>query len=439
MKLRLIIAFVLVLSGNAFGQNRFIDSFNVYNTLANRNANITTISDGNSYYFMEAKDIFIAYMYMYIVTKDTDYSNYCKRMITTMRSTAQVSSTIPGNIYGYKDSYYGWIAKSPADPSVVNLEVPLYESYLTAPIFQFIYYYSLWGGEPSWVSDNLQWFTDNLWTKWKKRSSAGAGAAYPYRNFLRNRTHDGAHWAIVATVLTKIGLADSIKTQANDVVGQYDLLLQRNIKNHPTIAGASTWNGSYDNITGTQAGVAPVTPVAADVSHANHTVRYMCFAQELGNPLYTWAKNKKVANLIKGLYKNDGTFWDMFDGTFNPNRGGNWGNYQGDGWILFSKYDSSLFNIYKSILENYPAVSKGYGQTYDYRANLALAYYKINTVGPDTARRDTTNNLAVLPKRKTIAVPDETVTFGELDNVTGVVSDDKKYHIIQLGENQSSY
>lgn len=177
---KLLVIIALLFCAGLSAQNRFIDSFAVYNTPTNRNNVLSTYVNKDSYKFMTGKDMFNGWLYMYMATQDTLYSNFCKRFIDSVRASAQISNTISGNIYPYQDGFYGWTSKS---SSTVGSEVPLYESYITDVIFEFFYFHSLWSEDNDWLNDNIQWFTDNLWTKWKLRSRRTYGAGNPYRFF----------------------------------------------------------------------------------------------------------------------------------------------------------------------------------------------------------------------------------------------------------------
>lgn len=364
------ILFTLLFSLCANAQNRFIDSFNVYNDAQEQKRFFSQAKLQNSYHFMTSRYIFAAYLNMWKITNDISYYNVLKAWCDTLINSARVTNTIEGNIYPYKDNYYGWISRS--EGYLPDNEVPLYESYIVRYIFELLYYVKLRGNDPEWYNSRYQWFTDNLWTKWKTRSRLVYGRDYTM--FLRSALDMGSHWAAAGLILSKIGSTDSIRKQGMIVYTSYDTLLKRNLKPHPLIPNAYTLNSSYDDVSGTDAVKSKDT--IQDVSHLNLVLSYVTFANKLKNPAYPDSVLQKFANLAKGLYKNDRTFYDMVNITMDAGRKGNWGNSQADGFIPLAEYDTALFNIYKDIFlhsEN----AKKYGQKLLYAANLAMVQYYV--------------------------------------------------------------
>ncbi|MCC6287671.1 MAG: hypothetical protein IT249_07285 [Chitinophagaceae bacterium] len=359
-------------------QNRFIDSFNVWNTPAQIKSFQSVAIGGDVYYFQPVRDRLGAWLSMYKATGHIMYFNVLKNFIDTLIAQAATSNTIQGNRYEYKDNFKGWIYKT-NDGELFGMEVPLSEGYIMRYLFEFIYLAKKYGvveNNAEWCRKTLTWLTENEWTKWRSRSIRQFGK--PNTLFLRVRLHMGAHWAAVALLLNKMTSVDSIREQTKSVVEQYDLLAKRGFIKNDFDGGAAMFSQTYGNTKNTDAQESAVS-VIQDVSHANHFISYIVLANQLGCESWNDAKITEMANLDKNiLYKGDYTFWDLINGTEDPKRAGNWGNYQADGWLLLDQYDTGLFKIHTAILDNANDITKRYGQLFNYRANLALAYATIH-------------------------------------------------------------
>ncbi|MFT3748303.1 MAG: hypothetical protein QM768_08310 [Agriterribacter sp.] len=375
----IVIIIILAMSMHyAHAQNRFIDSFNVWNTPAQIRSFQSVAVRGDAYYFMPVRDRFGAWLSMYKATGDTIYFNVLKNFIDTLIFQAKPSNIIEGSRYAYKDKYEGWIYKT-NDGKLFGLEVPLSEGYIMRYIFEFVYLAKKYGvaeNNAEWCRKTLLWLTENEWTKWRNRSIRQFGK--PNTLFLRERLHMGAHWAAVALLLNRMTTVDSIKEQTKSVVEQYDLLAKRGFIKNTVDTNMRAFSQTYNNIKNTDAQQS-TSSFVQDVSHGNHFISYIVLANQLGSEAWGEKEIKKMANLDKNiLYKGDYTFWDLVNGTEDLKRAGNWGNYQADGWLLLDQYDTGLFKIHSAILDNANDITKKYGQLFNYRANLALAYATIH-------------------------------------------------------------
>jgi hypothetical protein len=184
-----------------------------------------------------------------------------------------------------------------------------------------------------------------------------------------------SHWAFIGLILKEITDKPEIKTQCQDVITMYDLLLKRNLKPHPNFPDAYTWNSTWDNVDGTQA-ESPPSPAVQDVSHGNHVLAYIALSKRLNNPNWTNENIMGFCNSIKQVLYNKTTmsFYDNVDGSVSELRPGQ-GNSQADGWLKMGLFDQQTLNIYLNFALQREDLLIKYGQELQYYASLALIEY----------------------------------------------------------------
>lgn len=290
-----------------------------------------------------------------------------KRIIDNLVGSSRISSTIPGN-QTFKDQFQGWI--SLFDNKSRQNEVPLYESYSFFYITQFLYFIrnSTWISQSDsnrlWWNHTLSFVEKNIWTKWYERSMASFHNHYRY--FLRSRTHMGSHWAGIAMYLTALSSNAQIKSQAAELIQQYDTLLKRNLR---TFQGGYVWNSTYDNVKGTYAAKSSASTIQ-DVSHGNHVVSYIIAAYRFGNKDWTIEDIRRLAVTLKTvIYDNQNNrFRDNVDGSASSERPG-WGNFVSDGWLKLAAYDDEVKTIFQQFEKS--GMLKKYNQDFLFRATLS--------------------------------------------------------------------
>ncbi|HRQ18076.1 MAG TPA: hypothetical protein PL085_13450 [Agriterribacter sp.] len=333
-------------------------------------------TSGNQYDFMRLNNIVSPLMNIYIATQNEEYLNDEIRIINNVLSTAAVSKSIPGNTYKLRDDYLGWICKTLGTGSVYYSETELYEGYLFRYIVQFLYEIKKNGWinrsdkNRDWFNTTLQFIEKNIWEKWISRSMISN--AVPYATLLGSRTHMASHWAHIALFLKELTDKPVIKTQCQDVVNMFDLLLKRNLKYNPNFPDAYTWNSTWDDVQGTQARAASPSTIQ-DVSHGNHVIAYVAAAKRYNNPNWTAENIRDFCNTVKEVMFQESTvtFSDNVDGTASISRPG-WGNSQCEGWVLLGMFDQQTLNIYLDFALRRQDLLQSYTQEMEYYANLAL-------------------------------------------------------------------
>ncbi|MFT3750980.1 MAG: hypothetical protein QM768_21885 [Agriterribacter sp.] len=426
------ILFIAALFISAFAKSqtgalqKYIDTFNVWHTTPQINSflsNFTLNGGGDAYYFMPVRDRFSAWVEMYEMTKDTSYGNVPRRGIDSLIKYAKVSNTIAGNVYPYKDSYYGWIDKQ--SPELLNTEAWLSEGYMSVPIYHYLYLLKKFNTDQTWYNDRLTWCTTNIWTKWRSRSWSQYGDA---NKLIENvRTHMGSHMATVAQYLIRMTTVDSIKQQCQKVIDDYNVLLKRNLKLNPLNYKAYTWNQTWDDTTGTSAIIA--SPSLQDNSHGNHVISYVCIANELGDPNWQTGDVMPFVELEEALMYKPGTkdFWGYPNQTAGTNN-----NYVGDGWMRLARYKASLFNIYASLLTDNYALTISYNQTFNYRSRLVAAYKALT----DLAALDTVAKRATkyVQNRNKAGVVVKGVAPANVDNIKYAILNGDTIQLMSSGE-----
>lgn len=424
---KILFALLLFSAVTAKSQNRFIDSFDVYHTAPQIASFLDVAISGNAYRFQGVRDRLGAWTDMYRITHDMKYFNVLKNFLDTLIYSSRVSNTIPGNVYAYQDTYRTWIDQY-EESEVYMSESELHEGYIANYIFMFLREAIKNNVQTTWAQNRLSWFTQNMWTKIRTRSQRRVGPTLEDRLLLQIRIHMGSHFSTVAQILAEISPIDSIRQQAKAVVDQYDILVGRNLRSNPANPELFIWNATYDDASGTD-GRADLPSVIQDISHGNHVINYMVFANEMGNPKYPLSVMRRMAATTKALYRNNFTFFDMVDGTIHPTRPGNWGNYQADGFVKLGRYDSELFDIHKSILDgDSNAITNRYNQTFNYRSSLALTQYHVNS----GSESDTTKKyVEVVSDRNRIAYSDSSA---KLDKIEGATIRGRKMSFIYTGD-----
>lgn len=333
-------------------------------------------TSGNQYDFMRLSNMVAPLMNMYAATQNEEYLNDEIRIINNVLSTAAVTKSIPGNKYKLKDDYLGWICRTPGTGAVYYSETDLYEGYLFRYIVQFLYeikktgWINRSGENKDWFNTTLQFIEKNIWEKWISRSMISYAA--PYATFLGSRTHMASHWAHIGLFLKELTDKPVIKTQCQDVVNMFDLLLKRNLKYNPKFPDAYTWNSTWDNVQGTHAQAASPSTIQ-DVSHGNHVIAYIATAKRYNNPNWTAENIRAYCNTVKEVIFRESTvtFTDNVDGSASISRPG-WGNSQCEGWVLLGLFDQQTLNIYLDFALRRQDLLQTYTQEMEYYANLAL-------------------------------------------------------------------
>lgn len=334
-------------------------------------------TSGNVYDFMGLSETADALMNMYVATENEEYLNDEIKLINNVIATANVSKLIPENEYVLKDDYLGWTSKTPGH--AFNNETVVAEGYLFRYIVQFLYEIKKTGwkdrsvANSDWYHGTLQFVEKNLWEKWISRSLRSK--ARPYGTFLSSRTHMGSLWAFTGLILKEITDKPEIKTQCQELVDMYDLLLKRNLKPNPDFPNAYVWNSTWDSVDGTQAEPTLLSSIQ-DVSHGNHVTAYLALSKRLNNPNWTDEDIMKVCNTIKQVVynKNKMTFSDNVDGSPSEDRPG-WGNSQADGWLKLALFDQHTLNLYLNFALQREDLVMQYGPELQYYADLTLIEY----------------------------------------------------------------
>lgn len=382
-KKKIIILLVVIsfFQATAISQSSFIKSFEENYTESTRQKDSLKSIAGNSVNFMSLSLRIDALLAMYIISNKEYYIGEGKIIINNIIGAARVSSSIPENIFKFKDDYMGWISKTP-DYSY-NSESQLYESYVFQYISRFLYqllqtgWTSLSAANTQWYNNTIFFIEKHIWEKWITRSMKSTGM--PYRTFLGIRTHMAAHWAGIALVLEQLTQNNEIKKQCRELYTQYDTLLKRNLRPNPAHPDAYIWNSTWDNTDNTQARK-DTGAIIQDVSHGNHIVSYIVTAQETGSSNWSRENINKFINTVKLVVydSQNHIFSDGVDGTSSLTRPG-WGNFQADGWLKLGRYDKELQNLYVNFAAIQEKLLKKYSQTLQYYANLALNEYLLST------------------------------------------------------------
>lgn len=318
---------------------------------------------GDAYYLMNLRHSIGALNSLILTTEDEYWIEEHKQIINNLINSAEISANIPNN-QSYHDNFKGWISKNP-EKSGYQKEVPLYESYSFFYISQFLYILNDIGWvdrsnqNTLWWQNTLAFVENNIWTKWFVRSSNNNGI------FLRSRTHMGSHWAGIAMYLGAISDNPLIKSQAENVVADYDMLLKRNLIE---VEGGYQWNATYDDVSGTDASSTSSNSIQ-DVSHGNHVISYIVAAYEFGNENWTLSDLQKLAYTVKHfIYDHENKqFFDFVDGTY-VSSGSSRGNFVGDGWVKLAAYDEQVKNIFTEFGLTNNVIR--YSQEFQYRANM---------------------------------------------------------------------
>ncbi|HRO85698.1 MAG TPA: hypothetical protein PK110_12810 [Niabella sp.] len=387
MKILLIVTIALCACSNVQSQKNWVDYFDLkYTSLCTsestyREYYLQLSASGDQYDFMRLNNMVAPLMNMYVATQNEEYLNDEIKIINNVLSTAAVTKSIPGNKYKLKDDYLGWICRTLG--STYYSEAELYEGYLFRYITQFLYEIKKTGWKDrsdrnrDWYNSTLQFIEKNIWEKWISRSMRSS--AVPYATFLGSRTHMGSHWAHVGLFLKELTDKAEIKTQCQDVVNMFDLLLKRNLKYNTEFPDAYTWNSTWDDVQGAQAQAASPSTIQ-DVSHGNHVIAYIVVAKRYNNPNWTDANILAFCNTVKQVMfqQSTVTFTDNVDGTASTSRPG-WGNSQCEGWVQLGLFDDQTRNIYVDFALRRQDLIQSYTQEMEYYANLALIEHLRNS------------------------------------------------------------
>jgi len=289
---------------------------------------------------------------MYDATGKTVYLDrallYTERMITD----AAISSSFSGS--SWKDSYYGWIAKTLNN---IGDEVPLHEFYCWRYVALLIE--SMQGLTGSYGSrrDAILAFTEqNIWRKWWARGANG--------NIYRNVIHISCHAAIVAAVLKQYSTDSTIRSQAATVQANIDNAgisaysggnIRSQLVAHPNDSSAYYWTMYWNQLSQSE-------PYGSDVAHGSGAVPYMIYAKDHAYGTWSTTDMNKLIKLF-GIVWPDSDLTKHCKWLIGPsNTDTDSGNYS-DGFIKLGRYSRAL----QKKLESY-TVSPG-SQTY---GNLAL-------------------------------------------------------------------
>lgn len=330
-------------------------------------------SNGNVYNLMNLRAFLGANNAIISAGLDEEVVDYQKRIIDNLVQSAKVSGSIRDNKSPFKDAYKGWTSNI-KDRSF-NEESSLYESYAFFYVTEFLYrlkkggWVELSSENATWWNKNLAFVEQHIWNKWFERGTKNRKHKMQYHNFLRIRTHMGAHWAGTALYLKEITGNASIRNQCEKILHDYDLLLKRNLKNNPAHPDAYIWNSTYDNVEGTDA-VASKPNVIQDVSHGNHVISYVVAAHEMGSKNWNTEDIQRFCNTVKHVMYDEktNTFSDMVDGTRDPSRPGR-GNFVADGWVKLANYDTEVKEIFEKFEADARMLTK-YNQELQFKSNL---------------------------------------------------------------------
>lgn len=316
-----------------------------------RESYFKTSQSGDAYDFMELSAILDPLVCMYKSTGKDSYRNDLITIINNVIATAQVSKSIPGNKYAYKDDYLSWISKNRLEG--YNNEHVLYEGYIFRFITLFLYHLHQEGWDrlssanQDWYQQTVSFIEENVWEKWISRSRRSNNVNSPYTIFLRTRTHMGSHNAFIAFFLKEITSSPTIKSECTEMYNMYDLLLRRNLKPNPDMPDAYVWNSTWDDVSGTQAQQGGTTAVQ-DVAHGNHVLVYITTSRKFGNTNWTDADIEKLSNTVRLVIFDPVifSFRNLVDGTNSDAIGEGRGNAQAEGWIKLSWFDNEAWDFY---------------------------------------------------------------------------------------------
>ncbi|MBW7891564.1 MAG: hypothetical protein H3C48_11185 [Chitinophagaceae bacterium] len=316
-----------------------------------RESYFKTSQSGDAYDFMELSAILDPLVCMYKSTGKDSYRNDLITIINNVIATAQVSKSIPGNKYAYKDDYLSWISKNRLEG--YNNEHVLYEGYIFRFITLFLYHLHQEGWDrlssanQDWYQQTVSFIEENVWEKWISRSRRSNNVNSPYTIFLRTRTHMGSHNAFIAFFLKEITSSPTIKSECTEMYNMYDLLLRRNLKPNPDMPDAYVWNSTWDDVSGTQAQQGGTTAVQ-DVAHGNHVLVYITTSRKFGNTNWTDADIEKLSNTVRLVIFDPVkfSFKNLVDGTSSTGIEDRRGNAQAEGWIKLSWFDNEAWDFY---------------------------------------------------------------------------------------------
>lgn len=381
----LIIGFLCFFS-NVQSQQNWVNDFNTkYYSLCTSESTLREYylqrsATGDASEFMGVNKIIATLTSMYVVTKNDAYLNDQIKIINNILSTAAVSKTIPNNRYALKDDYMGWISQ--ALDNAYHTESVLFEGYAFRYIVQFLYEIKKSGWTDrsvknrEWYESTLHFVEKNVWEKWIKRSIKSHAA--PYKTFLSSRTHKASHWAHIGLFLKELTIIPEIKTQCQDVINMFDLLMHRNLVSNAKFPDAYTWNSTWDNVNGTQAETSDESEIQ-DVNHGGHVMSYIVNAKRQSDPNWTNENMQALCNTVKKVMFRESTltFSDNVDGTASISRPG-WGNYQSEGWAMLGLFDEQTHNLYLDFARRRFDLLEKYSQEIEYYAGQALIEYLEN-------------------------------------------------------------
>lgn len=313
----------------------------------------------DSYRFISLRATLGALNAVIAESNDTNIINLQKKLVDNIVNSAEVSSSI-SNSKGFHDEFKGWISRT--QNKAFEHEVPLYESYVSVYIAQFLYlikemeWRTLSLENDLWYLKTVAFLEHHIWKKWYTRATRVYQS--PNRYFLRSRLHMGANWAGFALFLEKMTNNPVVEKQCHKLYTDFDLLLKRNLRTYSS--NSWIWNSNYEVVVGTGA-IRTVPAEIQDVSHGNHVISYVVEAFEIGNENWELNHLEKFCNTLKYKIYNpvDQAFSDNVDGTSNRSRPG-WGNFVADGWIKLTKYDKQVSEIFEEFLSS--RLAKKYNQ-----------------------------------------------------------------------------
>lgn len=243
-----------------------------------------------------------ALRYIFRATGDTVYLDDAVSLVGNILSRAMPSNQIPGNKFYRRSPELGWIDNN-SGTYVEGEESQLYEGKLFKSVCPLIYEMSdgaeirLAGKYQRFVAETLQFITNNVWSKWYKRSFIGADTCG--RFLLDGRAHMASHWATVAMYLRTMTAAGAERGQYDWLINKFNCLLRQNLQKHPLRRRAYTWNSTWNAgwRVGTACAAVREAVEVQDTDHANEVISYLIKAQEL-NLCWTKTDLKKMARLF---------------------------------------------------------------------------------------------------------------------------------------------
>jgi hypothetical protein len=283
---------------------------------------------------------------MYQATGQSQYLDHALAYVQNMIATAKPSSTFAGS--QFRDGYRGWVSQR---SDVRGQEVPLFESYAWRYATQLLvdmrsnpttYNNASYRAQYNSI---LAFAQTNIFDKWFHR---GANA-YLYRN----RTHMAAHWAYIASNLSRLETSSTRLAQEKTVVSNIDLhlpnassSLKAQMKPSPVNPNAYFWSDVWGS----------TSRPGQDVAHGNGVISYVVAAHDAGNPDWTASDMAKFSATLTTAVTPAGRAPAAYvDGS------GSGTGWVSDGFVKLGRYSSAVQKHLESA-----------NLTYQVIANMAL-------------------------------------------------------------------